>query len=221
MQDVPSQIYIAIGAFVLLGLALTWMGFRRLFHRRFFAGGTVTLSGLVLLLLAVVTVGVLANLYTYHRLTAEQLVGTLAFREYEGRKFVASFTPYNGRTREFNIIGDQCQLDARILKWRGPATLLGLHPVYRLERLSGRYADASKERDGQRSVHELAEKAGIEFWDLVNQYNNWLPWVDAIYGNAVYLPMRNSAEFRISITYSGLVARPTNKAAQRAIKNWK
>ena len=70
-------------------------------------------------------------------------------------------------------------------------------------------------------MHTLSEHAGIELWDLVSRFNSWLPWIDAVYGNAVYVPMAQNAKFAISVSNSGLVARPTNRAAEKAVKNWK
>lgn len=204
-----------------LGLAMAWMGLRRLFNRRLLAGGTTALIGAAFLSLAFASVGLLANIYTYQQLTAEQAVATLAFKLYSKQQFVVTLTPLGGSSREFNIYGDECQLDARIIKWEGWAHLFGLNTLYRLERLGGRYANSNQEQTLKRSVYALSERAGIELWEIANQLGDWLPWIDASYGNAVYLPMANGAKYRIAITTSGLVARPINAIAERAINNWK
>ena len=57
--------------------------------------------------------------------------------------------------RLLSMLGDEWQLDARVINWKPPATLLGLEPIYRLERLSGRYPDLVDERTAPRSVHAL------------------------------------------------------------------
>ena len=48
-----------------------------------------------------------------------------------------------------------------------------------------------------------------------------LPFVDAVYGNAAYMPMSDGARYEISITQTGLIARPVNAAAQQAAGSWK
>ena len=221
MKEIPVQVYIAVGACLALGLALAWMGLRRLFNRRPLIGGANLVIGLVLLCLTVAAVGIVANLYTYFALTSEQLVGTIEFQKYSNQEYIAKLTHADGSIKRYTIFGDECQIDARILKWKGHAHLVGFDTLYRLDRISGRYRDTTQAENNKRSVHPLSETAGIEIWDVVNKFNDWLPWVDAYYGNAVYVPMQDGARYVISVSITGLVARPQNNEAQRALKNWK
>jgi len=50
-------------------------------------------------------------------------------------------------------------LDARLIRWELPALLAGAPPLYRLERLSGRYGDIKQEREAQRTVPDPAADA--------------------------------------------------------------
>lgn len=216
-----NPFYITIGALTLLGFMLLWMGISRLVRRRFVGGAFHFILGACFIAMAVGVVGAAANLYTYQRLTHEQPVGTLTFEQFAPQEFVATLSKPDKSPQQFSILGDECQLDARILKWQGMGTLLGLDTLFRLERISGRYRETVQDNNKPRSVYPLAERVGIEFWTLVNRFDSWLPWVDAVYGNAVYIPMADDAEFVISITTSGLVARPGNAVAERTIKNWR
>lgn len=216
-----NPLYLVIGLLILLGFVLLWMGVHRLVRRRFVGGGLSFALGACLLAVAVGTIGAAANLYTYQRLTQEQPVGTLVFEQYAPQEFVATFSRPDMPEQQFSILGDECQLDARILKWQGMGTLLGLDTLFRLERISGRYRETGQDTNKARSVYPLAEQVGIEFWDLVNRFDRWLPWVDAVYGNAVYVPMTDDAEFSISMTTSGLIARPANAVAKQAVRNWR
>lgn len=216
-----NPLYIIIGLLVLLGFALLWMGISRLVRRRFVGGAFNFILGACFIAVAAGIIGAAANLYTYQRLINEQPVGTLTFEQYAPQEFVATFSRREKLPQQFSILGEECQLDARILKWQGMGTLLGLDTLFRLERISGRYRELRQENDKPRSVYPLAEQAGIEFWSLVNRFDRWLPWVDAVYGNAVYVPMADDAEFIISITTSGLVARPGNRIAEQTIRNWR
>jgi hypothetical protein len=215
-----NPLYIFVGLLTLLGLVLLWMGIHRLVRRRFVGGGLSFVLGACLLAIAAGTLGAAANLYTYQRLTQEQPVGMLVFERYAPQEFIATLSRPGKPEQQFSILGDECQLDARILKWQGMGTLLGLDTLFRLERIGGRYRETGQDNNKPRSVYPLAEQAGIEFWSLVNRFDRWLPWVDAVYGNAVYVPMADDAEFSISMTTSGLVARPRNSVAEQTIRNW-
>lgn len=216
-----NNMYIFIGLLILLGFVLLWMGIHRLVRRRFLGGTFSFVLGACFIAVALGVIGAAANLYTYQRLTHEQPIGTLVFEQYAPQEFIATLTQPEKSEQRFSILGDECQLDARILKWQGMGTLLGLDTLFRLERISGRYRESGEENDKARSIYPLAERAGIEFWTLVNRFDRWLPWVDAVYGNAVYVPMADDAEFLISMTTSGLVARPGNRVAEQTIRNWR
>jgi hypothetical protein len=41
-----------------------------------------------------------------------------------------------------------------------------------------------------------------------------------MYGSAVFLPMTDQAEYSISISRNGLVARPDNAVAKKAVSRW-
>ena len=47
----------------------------------------------------------------------------------------------------------------------------------------------------------------------MHRYRSWVPWLDALYGSATFLPMADGALYEIKVSQSGLVARPLNQAA--------
>ena len=109
-----------------------------------------------------------------------------------------------------------------MLKWSGIGTLLGFDTVYRLERLSGRYGSVAAERSSPRSVHDLAEDTTpLDLWSLVRQHHQYIPFADALYGSAVYVPMSEGAEYAVTVSASGLVVRPGNDAARKAVGGWR
>ena len=124
------------------------------------------------------------------------------------------------RERNFEIRGSEWQVDARIIKWHGLANLLGLDTHFRLERLSGRYADVERETTQPRTVYALTDNPGLDMWHIASNLPDWLAVVDAQYGNAAYLPIAEGASYRISVSRSGLVARPLNEAARQAVESW-
>ncbi len=213
-----TALLILLGAAVVL-LLIAILRFRR---RRWGAAVRNGLSGLLLLVSALVLTGLAANLHTYSRLTHEQDVAEIAFRSVSPARFVAVLERLDkDGSRSFEIQGDEWQIDARIVKWHGVGVLLGLDTRFRLERLSGRYADVDRENTEARTVYSLAQNPGVDFWQVSNQLPSWLSVVDAQYGSAAYVPMSDGARYRISVTQSGLVARPVNEAARVAVDGWK
>jgi len=211
---------IAITAVAVIGILLAILGFRRLWARGVVFGSLEGLIGLLLLALAALAAAVGLNLRTYDRLTHEIAVATVSFQAQGDRRFSGVLVPATGRTLVFDMYGDEWQLDARILKWRGIATVLGFDTIYRLDRFGGRYRDATQEREARRSVHRLSEEPGLDIWAWTRTYSQWLPWVDAVYGSATFMPMVGGATYRVTVSPTGLLARPVNEVARRAVRQW-
>lgn len=208
--------------FALFGLLLLALALQRLFRARFLAAGGSAFMGLVLLGCAALLFVVSLNLHTYARLTHEQPVAEIVFEARAPQQFRATLAEIpSGEMQLFMLSGDEWQLDARVLKWRGWANLLGLDAQYRLERIGGRYRDIEQERHRERTVYPLSENPGLDLWMLCTRYPRWLPFVDAVYGSAAYMPMADGARYEIAITQSGLIARPKNPAAEAAAGSWR
>lgn len=205
----------------LSGLALSFIGARGVRRRRPLVAGIAGAGGLTALAIAALLLMVAANLYSYQRLTAEQRAADLEFSRIGPQRYLVRLYRPGAPPATFELEGDQWQLDARILKWRGIALMLGLDTRYRLERLSGRYSSLAQARDGLHSVYDLSPSSGLDVWALARRYERWLPWVDAYYGSATYLPMADGARYTVSVSASGLVARPRNAAAGRAVDGWR
>lgn len=204
-----------------LGAVLLLAALRGLRRRRWLAAGVGGAAGAALLALALVLGGIAFNLHSYRRLTYEQPVAELAFSQLGPQRFQVLLRLPDGQGRLLGLEGDEWQLDARVLKWRGVANLLGLDARYRLERIRGRYRDLERERRGPHSVHQLAPQQGLDLWTLAERHGRWLPWVDAVYGSAAYLPMVDGARYSVSLSQSGLVARPANAQAEGAVRGWR
>lgn len=206
----------------IFGLLLLILACQRLFRARLLAAGGSAFTGALLLSVAALLFVVSSNLHTYARLTFERPVAEIVFQQRAPQSFNATLTQVpNGEIQMFVLAGDEWQLDARVLKWKGWANLFGLDAQYRLERVSGRYRDITQERTAERTVYPLAENPGLDLWQITLDKPGRLPFVDAIYGNAAYMPMSDGARYEISITQTGLIARPVNAAAQQAAGSWK
>lgn len=206
----------------IFGLLLLILACQRLLRARFIAAGGSAMVGTLLLAVAALLFVVSLNLHTYARLTHERPVAEIVFEQRGPQVFNATLSQVpSGEIQMFVLQGDEWQLDARVLKWKGWANLVGLDAQYRLERVSGRYRDIEQERHGERTVYPLAENPGVDLWQLTLDHPSRLPFVDAVYGNAAYMPMIDGARYEVSITQTGLIARPSNTAAQQAAGSWK
>lgn len=210
----------AIVVFAVLGVILGFLGIQRVWRRRVVAGSLEGLVGLLLLAVAALMAALSINLYTYDRLTHESPIAEVRLQEIEPQHFWA-YLVFGNNTRILELRGDEWQVDARVLKWHGIAVLIGFDTLYRLDRLSGRYWDLSRERTGPRTVYSLSEEPGLDLWMLAKRYGRWMPWVDAAYGSATYMPMVNGARYTVSVSSSGLLARPTNDIARKAVTGWR
>jgi hypothetical protein len=131
----------------------------------------------------------------------------------------------------FEVYGDMWQLDLKLLTWHSGLSLLGLKPLYKLDRLSGRYHSIDDERKLRRSVHQLSSAYDDEEistdstprWGVFNNWlfaYQWLPGVESLFGGSTYLPMSEGAEYSVFIYPRGLEAKAENEAAKIAIARW-
>ena len=209
-----------IVVFGLVGILFLFAAVRRLRGRKVLGGVLNGATALVLILLSVCAALLASNLRTYQRLSFEQPAGELQLTRIGERELNAVLTYPSRERANFALRGDEWQVDARVLKWHAFANMLGFDTAYRLERISGRYTRIEDERTQARSVYSLNPPQRIDPWDLVHRYHSWMPWMDALYGSATFLPMADGALYEIKVSQSGLIARPLNQAARDAVGSW-
>jgi hypothetical protein len=157
------------------------------------------------------------DLAAYRAFTRETVVATLSFTRQGNQVYAVNMVSNQGQnTHELVLNGDEWQLDARILSWSGPLVVLGMDPVYRLDRIAGRYRSVAQELTALRTVIDLREESP---WS-VGEVSNWMPWINARFGSSVYLPMVDNGLFEVGLGSQGLVARPMNEPARDALGQW-
>lgn len=207
-------------AFALLAVFFVLSMFRHLRRRRMLrAGGSFT-GGVASASLGGMGAVLLTSLYSYGQLTAEQVISRIEFTERTPGEYTARLMVDGELDRLFEMRGDEWQMDARVVTWKPPATILGLDPLYQLERLSGRYTDVGREVTEPRSVHALAGENPLDVWTIARRFPILLPGVDAYYGTATYVPMADGARFEVSLSRDAIIARPVNDAARQAVGEW-
>lgn len=219
-----------IPAFVgVIGLAFALSGLGWMFRGRPFKGGRGVLGGGAVLAVGGV-VGLLGlNIQTYQRLTYERPVATIELAQRGAQHFQATVVEPpsaaypEGITREFDVRGDEWRIEARVLRWKPWANVIGLDSQYRLDRFSGRYAETQQELHAERSAYDIRppRQSGIDLWPIAREFSQYAPVVDTLYGSGAYMPMADGARYEVRITQNGLIARPTNEiAAQASSSGW-
>jgi hypothetical protein len=176
--------------------------------RRFFA---VTAT---LLVVPVALLGV--NLYSFNRLTDEEPIARLHFVEMAPQSFAVEILTGDFCSAQHLVInGDEWRLDARFLKWKPLANLLGFDSLYRIDRLAGRY---SRIEDANRQPHieyRIGEQPLVELTDYLNQ--DWLGWspVDTSFGSSVYERIDPDYEYIVFRSQSALLVRKQRSEAAR------
>ncbi len=209
-----SSIFIAIALYFVVSMARHARRRRPVRATRSLAGGVVTgAMGGASVLLAF-------SYYGYGRLIDEQLVSQIQFSQSGAGEYSARVMIDGETDRLFTLRGDEWQMDARVVNWKPPATLLGLDPIYQLDRLSGRYSDIEDEKTEERTVHALSEELTLDVWRVARRFPALMPGVDAYYGTATYLPMADGARYEVTLSRTALIARPVNEQARQAVGQW-
>ena len=151
---------------------------------------------------------VLGNVYTYTRLTDEEPIAQLVFTPINEQEFDASLRHGNFcESKNYRIHGDEWRIDARFLKWKSWATLFGANAMYRIERLSGRYAKIEDENSKIHSAHEINTDSTLELGELAEQYSKALPMIDTLYGSSAYEKMEPEKLYTVYRAQSGILVR--------------
>ncbi|WP_233840257.1 hypothetical protein [Dyella sp. 2HG41-7] len=209
---------LAIGAGIVVLIALTQLLSARhhVHHRRHLAAVVHTLLLLVFVALAALLGGAAMTLRGYRFLSEEEPVVQIDARILTPQRWALTVTWPDGTSRNAQLAGDDFQVDAYVLKWKLPAMLAGVAPLYRLDRISGRYDDASQEMNAPRTVIDFSQAGTGDLFDLKKQVPTWFPEVDTVFGSAAFLPLVDGGHYSVSLMRTGaLVARPDDATAQR------
>lgn len=206
---------------IILGLLALLASLKVLLKKGWLFGWLRGMSGVILITLGISLALSALDVFTYQQIVAEKTVATISFEQVSAQRYNAVFADSDGQEARYELAGDQWQLDARILKWPNWMSAVGVKPGYRLDRISGRYYSLEKERSAERTVYGLYEDGfGIDVWQNLHDSGLSMGGIDAIYGNATFVPMADGALYEVLISNTGLLARPLNESAQAAVNQW-
>jgi len=122
-------------------------------------------------------------------------------------RFHAYFRFPDGREAAYTLSGDELYVDARILKWHPWANIFGLHTVYELDRVAGRYQDLAQEQRQPRTVQSLALERQVDLFNLRRRYALLAPLLDAEYGSATFAAANGPMQYEVRVSTTGLLIR--------------
>ncbi|MEO8466831.1 MAG: hypothetical protein ABI640_15950 [Gammaproteobacteria bacterium] len=168
-----------------------------------------SVSLLLIFVLAVLAVLLLAaNIYTYHRLTAETVIAELRFEPTGDRQYLAHVrTGDRCNERVLPVLGEQWRVDAEFLKWQYWALLLGLDSQYRLDRLEGRYRSAEDQNAAPKIAHDLGDDTALDIVTIARTLGTWNFLLDATYGTSTYEDIDTARVYRVYRTATGIITR--------------
>lgn len=143
----------------------------------------------------------------YLALTAETLAAVVDIEPVEKQRFIARFRMPGGGEKSFVLAGDQLYVDAHILKWTPMANFFGLHTLYELDRVSGRYVSLEQETSLERTVYALSEAKPLDLFDLRHRFSALAFLVDAEYGSATFITTDKPQTLKIMVSTTGLMIR--------------
>jgi hypothetical protein len=152
-----------------------------------------------------VTLGVATR--GYQALTREVAAARVSVLPTGPQRFQARFRLPDGQERTFALLGDQIYVDARILKWKPIANLMGLHTAYELDRVAGRYVELAQEQTRPRTVFTLAQDSPLNLFHLRQRFALLAPLLDVEYGSATFVLADRPALFEIRVSTTGLLIR--------------
>lgn len=197
---------------LLIGLLGAWLlvsSLVSLLRARFGRFAWRALAGASILLVSLAGIG----LHGYTRLTHEAIAATLSVTPTGPQRFDATLTLPGGRTRIYQLAGDELYIDAQIVKWKPAANLLGVHTWWSLDRIAGRYRSIEQERSAERTLHSISDDTRWVDLAGVRQRLAWLaPLYDASYGSASFIPVSGPARLELRVSTTGLLIREAGPA---------
>jgi hypothetical protein len=203
----PDILWWVAVLFAIVGAAMIIAAGTALRRRRPLRMSLRLLLALVFLAVAAASGAIALGVQGYRALTHEEIAAVVRTEPLGSNRFRAQFRFPDGREVSYTLSGDQLYVDARILKWHPLANVLGLHTVYELDRVSGRYHDLTQEQQQPRTVLSLAPTREVDLFSLRQRYALLSPLLDAEYGSATFVAADSPTQYEVRVSTTGLLIR--------------
>jgi hypothetical protein len=203
----PDTLWWVATLFAVVGAAMLIAAGAALRRKRPLRMSTRLLLALVFFAGAAASGAVALGVQGYRALTHEEIAATVRTEPLGPNRFRAQFRFPDGREVAYTLNGNQLYVDARILKWHPFANIFGLHTVYELDRVAGRYLDLTQEQQQPRTVQSLAPERQVDLFGLRQRYALLSPLLDADYGSATFAAADSPAQYEVRVSTTGLLIR--------------
>jgi hypothetical protein len=160
------------------------------------------------------------DLLSYQQIMHPKPLATISFSGSQDQVYSAQLVMKNGASSNYQLKGDQWQMDARIFKWPGDGADAAFKSGYRLNRLEGRVYSIDQQQASDRSGADIHSSKWVDVWWLLNTFGSHLGLSDLSYDSVTYMPMAPNAVYKISLSQHGLVSEPFNSEARNAVSKW-
>ena len=182
-------------------------------RRRYFRWGRA-IGGIILVLLALSILWLALLIQTYLGLTGDVKVAqvrahTIANLPHEMSVELILYDKngHQSSDQTYAVNGDEWMLQGDMIKFPAWLNIVGLHSGYKLTRLEGRFDDPKLESNAKHVVITL-NGGDDNFFKTVHDQRSWTaPFVDAAYGNAVFVPADGT--YDVFVSQTGLWAKHT------------
>lgn len=206
----PDLLTVLTIIFAVLAMFFFIAGLLAVRRRRLFKLTVNITFGLLLLAVAGLFGVVGFSTQGYRALTHEEVAAVVRTEPLDTGRFRAHFRFPDGREATYDLAGDELYVDAHILKWKPIANLFGLHTVYELDRVAGRYSRLEDEQKGARTVFSLARDKPVNMFDLRRRYALLSLLLDTEYGSATFVTANQPERFEVRVSTTGLLPRPAS-----------
>jgi hypothetical protein len=203
----PDTLWWVATLFAVVGVAMLIAAGTALRRRRPLRMSARLLLALVFFAGAAASGAIALGVQGYRALTHEEIAAMVRTEPLGPNRFRAQFRFPDGREVSYTLSGNQLYVDARILKWHPFANIFGLHTVYELDRVAGRYLDLTQEQQQPRTVQSLAPERQVDLFSLRQRYALLSPLLDADYGSATFAAADSPAEYEVRVSTTGLLIR--------------
>ena len=156
----------------------------------------------------------------YAPLPADRIIATLSFQSDGQQRYRVEIDSVS-ESANFILEGDLWQFDIHMLQWKGLAKLIGLEPGFRLGEITGRYLAVEQQEQTQHPRVVLNDSfAGTDIWQAIRRCQCASQIIEAQLKRSSYLPIAQGAVYSIDLSPTGLLARPLNREAEQALKDW-
>jgi len=204
-MNVPLTITAAV--FMLLCIIFLIAFIVSLRKRRFLGAISNFIFAFLMLALSLLFGVITISIQGYNSFTREELAAYVEIIPLQQQSFTARIILPDGEEKQYVLEGDEFYIDAHILKWKSIANLLGIHTLYELDRVSGRYTGIEDETNKKRTVYSLGEKRMIDIFKMRLQYPFLSFLVDAEYGSASFVAVKKQRKLNVMVSTTGLLIR--------------